>query len=208
MPIAMYHHPPALILNRSISMNIYCIYKVTNKTNNKSYIGFTSNFKKRKTNHISNSKNTKTPFAHALKKYPESKFDWTILYMSKDKDHCLKEMEQYFITEYNTMLPYGYNKCPGGGGGTVSEKQRQRMIYDNPMTKLRINSGSWGIRPPIPDSPETREKKRLSKLGKLNPNYGKPETGLHFNKLAKCTKCGLESNVGNITRWHNEKCKK
>ena len=127
--------------------------------------------------------------------------------MSRDKIHCLKEMEQYFISEYNTMLPNGYNKCKGGGGGTISEKQIERMKFNNPMSRLRTNSGSWGIRVSIPDTQETKEKKRLSKLGELNPNYGKPETGLNFNVSDTCIYCGKTSNKGNISRWHNNNCK-
>jgi len=54
---------------------------------------------------------------------------------------------------------------------------------------------------------EIRKKLSLSKMGKLNPNYGKSEIGLLFNKTSTCVHCGITTNVGNINRWHGDKCK-
>jgi group I intron endonuclease len=78
-------------------MKIYTIYKSTNKNNQKSYIGFDSNWPKRKNKHkqLFSKKNTK--FYSAIKKYGWDSFEWTILYQSKDKNHTLNEMENFFM---------------------------------------------------------------------------------------------------------------
>ena len=208
MVFAMRKHPRPLTLPRRVSMTTYIIYQATNKVNNKSYIGFTNNFDIRKKNHINASKTPTCTFHYAILKHSPENFDWRILYCSQDKNHCLREMEQHFIDEHNSMLPNGYNTCRGGGGGNVSIKHKERMKTDNPMVKLRTNNGSWGIRPPTPDTDATREKKRISKLGNLNPNFGNAANGLNYDIRATCMYCNLSTNIGNITRWHNDNCKK
>lgn len=117
-------------------------------------------------------------------------------------------MEQYFIDEYCSMIPNGYNTCKGGGGGIVSEKTILRMKYDNPMSKLKTNSGSFkkGQKPII--TKERNEKIRQSKLGEKNHNYGKKGCFNNINTIKlKCQHCDIITTKGNLSRWHNEKCK-
>jgi len=189
-------------------MIIYSIYKATNIINGKIYIGFTKNFIQRKYAHHSLSKNAKSIFHKAIKKYGKNNFIWEIIYQSKDEEHTKSVMEQYFIDEHTSMIPYGYNTCKGGGGGILHEKTLYRMIHDNPMKRLRVNSSSFkkGHIPIV--YADTNEKKRLTKLGKNNPNYGKKGCWNHINdtKLT-CVYCGTYTTIGNIKRWHNEKCK-
>ena len=189
-------------------MTTYCIYKVTNTINGKSYVGFTNNFKKRKNNHISRSKTPTCIFHRAIRKYTPSAFLWQVIYMSLDKEHCKSVMEDMFIQEYNTMLPYGYNTCKGGGGGVVSTKTLDRMINDNPMKIIRTNSGSFkeGQKPIITE--ERNEKIKQSKLGINNPNYKNPKASEHLNnKKYTCPHCGILATKGNIARWHGDNCK-
>lgn len=190
-------------------MSIYSIYKVVNKVNGKVYIGFTSNFEVRKKNHKNDSSKNIPIFHKALKKYGMENFDWQIIYQSKEKEHTKKIMEQFFIERYNSMIPYGYNTCPGGGGGGfVSEKTIHRMNNDNPMKKMKVNSGSFkkGQKPII--TLERNEKIRQSKLGQKNINFGKTGCFDHINKLKiKCSYCNIVTTKGNLSRWHNEKCK-
>lgn len=189
-------------------MIIYSIYKVVNRFNGKVYIGYTNNFKIRQTNHKNSSKLGKSVFHKAIKKHGYENFDWQIIYQSKEKEHTKKVMEEYFINEYNSMLPFGYNTCKGGGGGIVTDKTMQRMIHNNPMKKIRTNKGSFkkGQKPLI--TKERNEKIRQSKLGKNNPNYGKKGCWNNINTIKiKCFYCSTTTNKGNLTRWHNEKCK-
>jgi len=56
-------------------------------------------------------------------------------------------------------------------------------------------------------SEEHKKKLRESKLGEKNPMHGKP-TWLVTNKIKKkCEYCGIETNLGNYSRWHGKKCK-
>jgi group I intron endonuclease len=105
--------------------SIYSIYKATNTINGKVYIGFDSNWPKRKKRHLSDSSNEKSKgfndiFHKAIRKYGKENFDWQIIYQSKDGKHCLKSMEEYFIKENNSYIYFnnsnGYNMTLGGEG--------------------------------------------------------------------------------------------
>lgn len=105
--------------------SIYSIYKATNTINGKVYIGFDSNWPKRKQRHLSDSSNEKSKgfndvFHKAIRKYGKENFDWQIIYQSKDSKHCLKSMEEYFIKENNSYIYFnnsnGYNMTLGGEG--------------------------------------------------------------------------------------------
>lgn len=105
---------------------IYTIYKATNTINNKSYVGYTSDFESRLYRHQWHSKNSpKQHFHKAINKYGWDNFDWSIVYQSTDKDHTLFEMEEFFIREYKShaLDGYGYNYSYGGNGaGQVRTK--------------------------------------------------------------------------------------
>lgn len=118
-------------------MDIYTIYKATNKINGKAYIGFDSNWPKRQKTHKTKYNKSKTKFYSALKKHGWNNFDWSILYQSKDKEHCLNVMEPYFIKEYNSF-ENGYNMTFGGEAVMINRTH----------------------------SPETKEKMKLSHEGK------------------------------------------
>ncbi len=96
---------------------VYYIYKATNKSTGKSYIGFTNNIERRKRRHkydaFSNFGNTY--FQRALRKYGWDSFEWELLFGSKDKKYLLKEAEPLFIKIFNTKES-GYNLTEGGDG--------------------------------------------------------------------------------------------
>jgi group I intron endonuclease len=94
---------------------ISTIYKATNTINGKAYIGFDSNWPKRKRTHKSKHKYADSNFYSALRKYGWGAFTWEILYQSKDKNYCLNFAERHFIKFYDT-LRYGYNMTEGGDG--------------------------------------------------------------------------------------------
>jgi len=96
-------------------MNIYSIYKATNLITNKSYIGFDSHWPKRKSEHKSAAirDTSYNKFYNAIKKYGWDSYVWEVIYQSIDGNHCLNNMESYFIAEYNTLSD-GYNSTKGG----------------------------------------------------------------------------------------------
>jgi group I intron endonuclease len=126
-------------------MDIYTIYKATNLITNKSYIGFTKKFSKRKNEHKYESFHKKcvgydSYFHRAIRKYGWQNFTWEILYQSLEGNHCKDIMENYFIMEYNSFIN-GYNKTLGGDGclgfkHTKEHKEKLRKMYlgqNNPM---------------------------------------------------------------------------
>ena len=95
-----------------------CIYKVTNLTNSKMYIGRTiRGLEKRKSIHITESKknNPKCYFHRALKSYGLENFKWEIIQICDSKDELI-EAEIRHIKELRTKCPYGYNLSFGGEG--------------------------------------------------------------------------------------------
>lgn len=122
---------------------IYTIYKATNIINGKCYIGFTSNFHNRLLDHRKNfrNKNSKkyyNKFYCAIRKYGWDNFQWEFLYQSKDKDHCLSEMETYFIKEYNSFAlvenSNGYNLTLGGEGTPgIVKSERSKKHHSEKM---------------------------------------------------------------------------
>jgi group I intron endonuclease len=112
---------------------MYHIYKITNQINGKNYIGFTK--KKRPADRWSEHKSTvknqnilKQNLHKAMRKHGTENFVFEVIYSHEDKDHVLKEMEDKFITEYNSMGPHGYNMTRGGGGQvSPSAKTRKKM---------------------------------------------------------------------------------
>lgn len=99
------------------------IYKVTNKVNNKVYIGQTSkSLDERKRAHYKQSRlSSNTNFHRALAKYSIFDFVWEEI-ASADSKEKLNELEIKFIEEYNSFKS-GYNMTLGGDGGdTISMK--------------------------------------------------------------------------------------
>jgi hypothetical protein len=165
-------------------MNIYSIYKVTNKTTDKIYIGWTSrDLFLRQKEHIRESFNKncpsyKTKFHKAIKKYGVNDFDWIILYQSKDKEHS-HNMEKYFINLHKSNhRNIGYNITSGGEGfcGTRSEENKRKssesakkrpLVTEETKKKLsEINKARW-------QNKEYKDKMSLKRKGENNPMFGK-----------------------------------
>jgi len=159
---------------------IYSIYKFVNQLNGKCYVGFTGNINQRLYNHKAYSKIKDNAFYRAIKKYGWESFDFTIIYQSKDREHCLRVMEPHFIKEYNSYGHTGYNTTLGGEGnsGIVSDKTKFKMseskkgrfnakdkdgnIFCITQDDPRFVSGKLvGMQKGIKPSPETIEKYKV-----------------------------------------------
>lgn len=122
-------------------MSIYSIYKITNKINNKHYIGFTSLPEKRWKKHIFDTKNRNVNtdsnkiLHNAMRKYGIENFIFEIIFQSKDKKYTLNQMERYFIEEFNSHCANGkgYNATFGGQGtfGPKSDEHRKKLSLSN-----------------------------------------------------------------------------
>lgn len=97
----------------------YYIYKATNKTNGKVYVGKTYDFEKRKREHIYDIDDN-SPFHRALKKYGIKNFLWEIIDIAYTQDDIQKK-EVYWIKRLNSWIKAdnsnGYNVTLGGEGG-------------------------------------------------------------------------------------------
>lgn len=95
----------------------------------------------------------------------DEKFD--IAYSQEE----LNKLEYMYIEIYQCRnSDYGYNDRYGGNNGKISEEH-----------KKKIGESHKGIT----YTQETKEKMREAKLGKNNPNYGKPKTQETKEKMSK-----------------------
>lgn len=93
------------------------IYKVTNKINNKVYIGQTIlPLKLRKSCHISQSKRENGDFYRAIRKYGKNNFIWEVLDDTALNQNELDDFERKYIKKYNSIED-GYNINDGGKRG-------------------------------------------------------------------------------------------
>ena len=88
------------------------VYQITNKVNNKKYIGITNNPKKRWENHKCNN-NPTMAIAKAIKKYGVNNFDFEILLSGLSIEEASNK-EIQLIKELDTKVPNGYNVADEG----------------------------------------------------------------------------------------------
>lgn len=84
------------------------VYKITNKINGMMYIGETMDFKRRIKEHC-NPSNTSL-IGKAIKEFGKENFSFKIIEYCSD----FSEKEKFYIKEYNTLFPHGYNVSEGG----------------------------------------------------------------------------------------------
>lgn len=112
----------------------YTIYKITNKINNKIYVGQTtrslkarmSQYKWCVKNYITNNYNVGTVIIPAMAKHGFDNFAFEIIKICKTIDELnLSEIE--LIKELNSLVPNGYNIELGGKNSPVLEYTRNKI---------------------------------------------------------------------------------
>ena len=118
------------------------IYKITNKINNKIYIGKTiRSLNTRWQEHIRDSRNYNTPLYLAMRKYGLENFSIEIIQDDITSVEQLNSLEQYYIQLYNSAShENGYNVALGGNGGRVTSKLTEEDI--NQIIKILSDSES------------------------------------------------------------------
>ena len=119
---------------------MYKIYLITNLKNKKQYVGITKfSLEERFSQHI------KRGFllTEAIRKYGQKTFSIELVEQVESAERVY-ELEQYYIKQYDTKVPNGYNLTDGGDG----------------ISGLKHND-------------ETKEKIKLSRIGKPSNNKGK-----------------------------------
>lgn len=168
-------------------MDIYSIYRITNKINNKVYIGYTENVKKRFRDHKNIIKNERVEFVlyESIRKHGIENFDFEVIFQSKDKYHTFYIMEPYFIKEYNSHYRnnMGYNMTHGGDG---CFDEYQKKIISEKITK------QWK---------ELDQSKRIKNMGMaLKKKWSDPD---HYNKMLEIRRnqWKKEENQHIILKW-------
>lgn len=109
--------------------------------------------------------------------------------------HCthieeLNEKERHWIKHYKDLKFDMYNIKPGAGGGDNITNHPNRVEICRKISERRSNQKA---------SIETRKLMSIAKKGKP----------ANFNKTkVRCIHCNIESNAGNIERFHNDHCLK
>ena len=117
------------------------IYKVTNKQNNKVYIGQTvKSLSQRQSEHKHRFlyENPHNKFYNAIKKYGWDNFDWEVLEESNDWTYdILDEKEKYYIQLYDSIQS-GYNILKGGNCSRIDGEQMAISCGSKPFYAFTI----------------------------------------------------------------------
>lgn len=139
--------------------NIYSVYRITCKVNNKHYIGITTQpVEMRWKQHIFNSQSKKCKLlSRAMQKHGIENFEFVVLEKAHDIVH-LKELERKYIEEYKSYCNRddicGYNMTLGGDGVwglKMSEEVRikisdqKKLFYQDPHNRERMSELRKGI---------------------------------------------------------------
>ena len=180
------------------------IYKITNKVNNKSYIGQTINsIEHRWRQHLAEVRTRpKFPFHTAVLKYSENNFTIEELFVCANQEE-LNLKERYYTDYFNAWVgKMGYVCKAGFGRGSVSLETKQKMGNSqigrkhSEESKKKISESHKGARNPNFGKPlsenakaimvskitglkrtsETRIRLSLAKMGNKNPNFNKKDS--------------------------------
>jgi group I intron endonuclease len=192
------------------------VYSITNTVNGKRYIGSSVNIHKRWKNHLwqlNHNSHHSPSLQNSWKKRGGNAFKFEIL-LECDKMSRLAH-EQELMDKYDSVR-HGYNICPKAGSveGTspssetrakLSEAGRKRK--QTPETRALLSA----LKKNVPLSEDHKaalrgkrgnlENVRLSKLGELNPNFGRPRSEETKRKIAA-------AQIGVPRKLHSEETKR
>lgn len=92
------------------------VYLIRNSKNSKVYIGQTiQKVEERFKQHLKLLKTNKNQaISKAIKKLGKENFSFEALETGVETYEKLNEVEEFYISKYNSVSPHGYNLCPGG----------------------------------------------------------------------------------------------
>lgn len=114
-------------------IKLYTIYRILNMCTSKVYIGVTSeSINKRFYRHLYNAKNWRNPESilyKSIRKYGETNFHIFTIEECLNKFDAFKK-EIFYIKQYNSKVPNGYNLTDGGEGSPgIKRSQEQFKIH-------------------------------------------------------------------------------
>ena len=110
------------------------IYKITNKTNGKSYIGQSNNIERRFQEHKTKGSTSRIPLDIAIQKYGADNFTYEIIEECSIKQ--LNDREEYWIQFYNTYNN-GYNCSLGGNQQSTGSNNGRAKLNEQDVIKIR-----------------------------------------------------------------------
>ena len=179
-----------------------CIYKYTNRINNKAYIGYTKrDAEERKKEHLQGAGSK--VIKDAIKKYGEDTFIFEVI---EDGiipiPEFLHEREKYWIAKFNTFHN-GYNLNKGGYGnlGFSHSTETREKISRSLKGRPSHNKGK-------PHSPETRRKIGDAQLGKTMPKESRKKMSLSAKNrppMSNETRRKISEALKGNTAWNKGK---
>lgn len=130
---------------------MYSLYCLT-FPNNKRYIGITSNFQRRMSQHKYESKKRNFKLQFAIRKYGWKSVKKEILVFNLSKEHA-QNLEANLISDLK-LLDVGYNTTPGGEHISPNNRQLMQKRMSNPEYRKKCV-----------DALKSNEKQRIEKLG-------------------------------------------
>lgn len=161
---------------------MYEVYLITNKVNNKKYVGITcQGAEKRYRDHISlaDGVESQAPLHIAMRDIGSDKFNMTVL-ESNVSQEAARERELYYIELYNSAQPDGYNTYRAGMGGKRHSDEGRQHISDGLKGHKFSSSRNEKVRQAMIERDYKQSwSDNLSKAmigkgaGEKNPFYGK-----------------------------------
>ena len=111
------------------------IYKITNKLNNKAYIGQSNDIERRFKEHQTKGESSRIPLDIAIQKYGKENFLYEVL--EECEIEWLNEKESYWITTLETHLK-GCNCNIGGEQSSIGESNGRAKLTAEDVKKIRI----------------------------------------------------------------------
>ncbi len=116
------------------------IYKITNKTDGKIYVGQTIQTLEERWSHHRSMKGNCRYLKSAFKKYGIDNFIFEMICNCSDEE--LDKLEIQYMAEFNSMVPNGYNLREGGNGGRHHEETKKK-ISESLKGRTDIVRGNW-----------------------------------------------------------------
>jgi len=168
----------------------FVVYRISHIDSGKSYIGITTNYKKRMQVHF-NSHNTNSYLHRTIKKHGKENFKHEIIFECNSwKELCEEETE--YIKIFNTKAPNGYNLTDGGEGtlGRLYSLETRKKIgkmsknrFVSEKTRKKMSDAKLNM------SLETRKKISESNKNKIVSN----ETRKKMSETRKGFVCSKEA---------------